>query len=161
MEKMIKEKFDNTDLTLQQIADELGTTYKIVWKTVKRCYSFKQRRARKRLNYAKSKTGGKNPMFGKTGATHHNFKGECADGHGYITVIKPGWYTGRVGSSRVFKHTVVMCMALGLTELPAGFVVHHIDGNKTNNDIVNLALLTNGAHTRLHQLGRVTTSRKA
>lgn len=33
-------------------------------------------------------------------------------------------------------------------------VVHHIDGDKNNNLLVNLALMTHGAHTRLHCLGR-------
>ena len=30
-------------------------------------------------------------------------------------------------------------------------VVHHIDGDSTNNDIDNLALMTAAAHTRLHR----------
>lgn len=30
--------------------------------------------------------------------------------------------------------------------------IHHIDGNKTNNDISNLQALTHGQHSRLHEL---------
>ena len=37
------------------------------------------------------------------------------------------------------------------TELPPGMVVHHIDGNKQNNEISNLALMTSGDHSRLHR----------
>ena len=32
-------------------------------------------------------------------------------------------------------------------------VVHHIDGNKSNNDPSNLLWMTNSEHTRLHHLG--------
>lgn len=34
--------------------------------------------------------------------------------------------------------------------IPNGFHVHHIDGDKSNNDISNLALLTPEAHSKLH-----------
>lgn len=103
---------------------------------------------RKRLCYAKSKFGKKNPATGKHPV---NYVGACEDGKGYLTVYKPSWYTGRKGSERVFEHTVVMCEALGLTEMPRGFCVHHIDGNTRNNVLSNLALMTISAHTRLHK----------
>ena len=35
-------------------------------------------------------------------------------------------------------------------EIPNGFVVHHIDGNKANNDITNLQLMSRTEHSRLH-----------
>ena len=116
---------------------------------------------RKSVAYANSKTGEKNPMKGKSKEQHHNYIGDVSDGKGYLMRIKPDWYTGRVGCKHVFAHHIVMCEALGITEIPKGFHIHHIDGNKTNNDMSNLALLSAGAHTRLHQLERATTSRKA
>lgn len=36
-------------------------------------------------------------------------------------------------------------------EIPIGMQIHHIDGNKTNNDISNLKLVTPLEHKRLHQ----------
>jgi hypothetical protein len=35
-------------------------------------------------------------------------------------------------------------------EIPEGYVVHHIDGNKINNDMNNLRLLSVEEHTKLH-----------
>lgn len=106
---------------------------------------------RKTRCYASSKVGNKNPMTGKHPATW-NLGEPVADGKGYLMVYKPEWYTGRPGSKYVFQHNVVMCELLGLTELPDGFAVHHIDGNKTNNDPNNLALMLMSGHSRLHSI---------
>lgn len=40
----------------------------------------------------------------------------------------------------------------GVRVLKKDYVVHHIDGDKTNNDLSNLAVLSKSAHTRLHNL---------
>lgn len=112
---------------------------------------------RKRVNYRLSKTGPLNPMWGKTLEKHHKYKGDVSDGKGYLMRVKPSWYTGRKGSKHVFVHHIVMCDTLGLTEIPSGFCVHHIDHDPTNNNPNNLCLLSVPAHTRLHQLERATT----
>lgn len=49
-----------------------------------------------------------------------------------------------------FVHQVVMELWLG-RELTADECVHHIDGNKLNNDINNLSLMTRSGHARLHR----------
>ena len=92
-----------------------------------------------------TKMGDKNPMFGKTGAEHHNWQGDCEDGHGYLTRLHEG--------KRLFVHRIVMAQALGLSpdELPVKLVVHHIDGNPKNNSIDNLALCTNTGHKAIHE----------
>jgi predicted DNA-binding protein YlxM (UPF0122 family) len=156
-QRMVRKMFDKTNYTIQEMTDELGIGYKSIWNYIKDTYTVEQRKQRKIKNYSKSKLGSKNPMFGKHPS---NYIGECSDGKGYLTIYKPSWYTGRLGSERVFVHTVVMCEFLGITELPAGFIVHHIDKDKTNNDINNLALMTNSAHQRLHLLERATTRAK-
>ena len=89
-----------------------------------------------------------------TGENHPRYKGLVDDGQGYLMVKKPEWYTGRPGSDYVFYHSVVMCEALGITEIPRGFVVHHIDCDKHNNDISNLALVTVSGHGKLHGVYR-------
>lgn len=51
---------------------------------------------------------------------------------------------------RMSEHARAMCIALNITFIPKGFIVHHIDENKRNNDINNLALMTITAHNRIH-----------
>ena len=52
----------------------------------------------------------------------------------------------------IATHRKVWIEAFG--EIPDGCVIHHIDEDKRNNDIDNLALMTPAGHTRLHSLGR-------
>ena len=49
-----------------------------------------------------------------------------------------------------FVHKVVMELWLG-RELDGDECVHHIDGDKTNNNIDNLALMTASGHAKLHR----------
>lgn len=50
------------------------------------------------------------------------------------------------------EHRVMAEKKLGRPLLP-GEVVHHIDGNKLNNNLDNLAVMTQGEHIREHGLG--------
>jgi DNA-binding NarL/FixJ family response regulator len=52
------------------------------------------------------------------------------------------------------EHTRNVLVLLGLNEMPKGFVIHHIDNDKKNNDIHNLAILTHTAHNRIHSKDR-------
>lgn len=62
---------------------------------------------------------------------------------GYLEITR-----GKNKGKRV--HVVVMETHLG-RPLIDGEVVHHIDSDKTNNHIDNLALLTRSGHARLHR----------
>lgn len=55
--------------------------------------------------------------------------------------------------SRKRTHQIVMENYIG-RELREDEVVHHIDGNKLNNNINNLALMDKSAHSRLHSIER-------
>lgn len=39
-------------------------------------------------------------------------------------------------------------------EIPKGHIIHHVDGDVSNNRIENLACMSNGEHTALHNLTR-------
>ena len=76
--------------------------------------------------------------------------GQTKDKSGYIEISSK--------SSKIFRkreHQIVMENYLG-RELRRNECVHHIDGNKQNNNINNLALMDISAHARLHSLERWT-----
>lgn len=73
----------------------------------------------------------------------------------------PRWVKNRTTVAR--KRTVLlqrgernyrqkMADLLGLDRLPPYVDVHHLDGDKTNDDLDNLILMTPGAHMRLHTM---------
>lgn len=146
--------YSATNMDVASIRKEVGIGYNTVKTIIAEHFTEEYQNNRKSKLYRLSKLGNNNPMLGKTGDNHPNYKGIISDGKGYLMCLKPDWYTGRKGSNHVFVHTVVMCEALGLTELPKGFIVHHIDGNKHNNNITNLALITNSGHSKLHGILR-------
>lgn len=66
------------------------------------------------------------------------------DGTRY-TRQKDGRYIGSYGK---LLHRDVWTHYNG--EIPKGYVIHHIDGNPSNNDISNLQLMTQSEHMKLH-----------
>jgi hypothetical protein len=134
-----------------EVAEELKTTEHNVQAVLKQELSTQQWKEERALRWSRAKVGQKNPMSGKTAEKHHNFKGRLTcDPDGYILVLKPHWYMGRADSKHVYEHQVIMAQMLGLSEVPEGMCVHHIDEDKTNNDPNNLALVTAEGHQRLH-----------
>ena len=115
-------------------------------------YSKEYRDNRHKRLLSETKIGCNNPMYNLCGEHHPNYKELVADGHGYLMILKPEWYTSRLNAKHIYYHHYVMCMYMGLSEIPQGMVVHHIDFDKTNNNIDNLALMTNCAHSKLHQV---------
>ena len=147
----IKYLYENTELTQQQIAAKLGIHWKRVFNYVKDNYSSSFRKQRKATSYRNSKLGTLNPMSGKTGEDHHNFIGIVSDNKGYLMVLKPNWYTGRKNSKYVFQHHAEVCIGLGITCVPKGWCVHHVDSNPHNNSFDNLVLCTMSDHQRIHR----------
>ncbi len=68
-------------------------------------------------------------------------------------VLKPtskGYIRFRRGTDRLkMEHVLVWERNYG--EVPDGMQIHHIDGNKQNNDISNLQLVTPLEHKRIHE----------
>lgn len=147
--------YQSTNMRMQDLVKECKLEYYVVQEILDSNFSPEFQNRRKSRLYSISKTGDKNPMKAATGKHHPRWVGGVvSDGQGYLMVKKPEWYTGRKGSDYVFQHSIVMCEALGLTELPKGFVIHHIDCDKCNNNLDNLALVTVTGHGNLHNLYR-------
>lgn len=149
----IRYLYMNTDMSVYDIGSKLKL--RDVDGFIMENFTEEERDAHHRRLLRNQKLGEKNPMKKTTGTKHPNYIGLVDDGNGYDMIQKPSWYTGRKGSDYVFLHTIVMCEFLGLTELPPNCNIHHIDGNKKNNNINNLALMHSSGHTRLHSILKI------
>mgnify|MGYP000500448833 CR=1 FL=1 len=152
IEKTVDLFWKEPHLTKAQMAARLNTTEHNVRKVLRDSIPSEALKKQKALVYSLSKTGDKNPMKSIRWEDHPMYRGECSDGKGYLTKIKNG--------KRSFHHRLVMAEALGLEKLPPNMDVHHIDGDKTNNSLDNLALCTKKGHHTIHSLQELTAREK-
>ena len=146
----------HSGLTTQEvraIVKKRVTLVTAVWRAV---YGSEAYKLRKSKNYAASKTGQLNPVYGATGISHPNYKGVSPDGHGYLTVVTPGWYTK--DAKRIFFHHFVWASINMVSRVPEGMVVHHINGDREDNRGSNLLLCTPSEHTTIHREGLTTSA---
>jgi len=71
---------------------------------------------------------------------------------GYVSVYMPS-HPDRDSKGYVRKHRLVMANYLG-RYLFDGEIVHHINGDRTDNRIENLSIMTVPEHVRLHHCGK-------
>ena len=62
-----------------------------------------------------------------------------------------GYLIKIAAKKRYFAHHLVWCKANNVDVVPEGYIIHHIDRNKKNNNISNLMLLTPSDHNRVHR----------
>lgn len=74
--------------------------------------------------------------------------GRYIDHQGYVSVFAPDHPTAV--NNRVREHRLVMERKLGRA-LRRDEHVHHIDGDKTNNDLSNLVVMSKSEHMKLHR----------
>ena len=80
----------------------------------------------------------------------HNWAGGKYLSHGYIRILKPSHPTS-CKDGYILEHRYKIEKYLK-RKLKISEIVHHIDGNKMNNNISNLSILTRRNHAILHTL---------
>lgn len=76
--------------------------------------------------------------------------GRCIDHDGYVIVLAPAGHPYPRLSGYIYEHRLVMESVLGRYLEPQE-VVHHIDGNKSNNEPSNLLLFSNNGEHIAHE----------
>lgn len=71
---------------------------------------------------------------------------------GYAIVYQPT-HPRADSKGYVFEHIVMFENATGIT-VPDGCCIHHLNGDKADNRIENLCMMTHGAHTVFHHIGK-------
>lgn len=74
----------------------------------------------------------------------------CVDGYSFRRDKKTGYYLSSkiINGRRMRLHVYIWEKEKG--KVPKGLSIHHIDGNKNNNDISNFEIMSNSDHSRLH-----------
>lgn len=94
----------------------------------------KTEKQRKHLEKLNSNQKGKDNRAWKGGRIKHQ---------GYIAI--------RIGSGYVYEHILIVEEFIK-RRLRKDEVIHHIDGDRSNNDLKNLQLMTDIEHKRMHKL---------
>jgi len=114
-----------------------------------------------RKGLSKKFMGKGNPMYGKkpwnkgkripemSGENHPNYKGGWIQ-DGYKFMYKNGRQIG--------EHTYTMEQHIG-RRIKSNEVVHHLNGDRLDNRIENLELLTRREHMKIHDIGKDTRFR--
>lgn len=92
----------------------------------------------------------------RIGETHPLFKGgKTIDSNGYVVLSSKKW--GEDCGRR--EHCIVVEKSIG-RKLKANEIVHHINGDKSDNRIENLTIETRASHNRRHGKGRMVACNK-
>ncbi len=166
-DEFLRAEYCDKEKTMRQIGEEIGCSAAAVMHNLRRCGiearkltdyppTERQRECGRKLGYAgkgKKLTEEQRKRISEMNkgrrARDYEFGGhEKMRDDGYIAVYVPDHpHANKEGY--VMKHRLVVERDLGIL-IPEDHVVHHINGNRADNRIDNLALMTFEAHSALH-----------
>lgn len=120
-----------------EVADELGTTQKVIWTRMKE-NGYSARVAAKRNQY------GENNDYWKGGRVRHSSGYTYVKRKGHPRVLERGDY--------VLEHILVGEEVIG-RYLKEGEIIHHINGVRDDNQPDNLFITNHADHMRMHNDG--------
>lgn len=85
---------------------------------------------------------------GQKGERNSRYRGGHYENNGYDCIYRPH-HKYAFGGGYVRTHRYIMELQLGRYLDPITEHVHHIDGNKKNNDLSNLMIVTNSQHQKI------------
>ncbi len=90
----------------------------------------------------------------KKGSGNGNWKGgEIEDGHGRVLIYSPSHPNPSYCGTHVYRYRLVIEKSLG-RYLDPKEIVHHINGDKRDDRLENLQVMSQSEHARLHMTGR-------
>ena len=130
---------------VEDLAVKYKTTVHNIQGALKMFLTPGQRHLQHGLRVSRAMSTESNAMLGKCGELHHNYKGVISDGHDSQMIKHNGHY--------IMYYRKVMADAIGIDpdDLPLALEVHHVDGDRMNNDLDNLILCTSKAHGKMHR----------
>lgn len=133
-----------TELPYEHIAAKVNVSEVTVRRYAKKFLTEEERKARIFKTYSNCKSLENNPLW----------KGEELDyvnNMGYRYVRAPEWWEGfKNRCTYALEHQVVYAAKKGLTCIPEGYDIHHVDGDKLNNEPENLVMMKYWVHVTLH-----------
>lgn len=132
--------FKNTNLTITEISSKLGTTAGTVRKTILRSGGYSEEALHKEL-----------ARRVKALRKANSIQADVIDNGRYNCAKVPANFTASYKKGYMGEHARVVCECLGLTEIPKGYVVHHVNNDSKDNRFENLVLMTRSEHTSLHR----------
>jgi hypothetical protein len=154
----IVELYSAQKMTLNEVSEITGISkstirLRLIEKGVMRSFKESQILAGQKGRKGAHLIGKRNPMKEETKNKIRDKRNAWAENNATGVSIKPNGYVEitRGKNKGKAQHVVVMEERIG-RNLLNDEVVHHIDGDRSNNDINNLALMTRSGHCRHHAL---------